>query len=110
MSIATKTETGLSAAAVDTVVRTIGADHRVEKIVLFGSRAKGTWQPGSDIDLAVCGSAIKHEDLSRWKDLLEELLFPWSIDLVAEHQIGNAALREHIARVGIALFERPSAG
>ena len=104
--MSTATETGLSATALETVVRAISTDSRVEKIVLFGSRAKGTWYPGSDIDLAVYGCAIKHEDLSRWKERLEELLFPWSVDMVEEDQIANAALRAHIERVGVVLFER----
>lgn len=89
-------------AGADAVIRrTIGADSRVERVVLFGSRAKGTHRPGSDIDLAVVGRDITFSDVAGWKDALEELLFPWTVDVVAESSIENAELREHIARVGI---------
>jgi uncharacterized protein len=37
---------------------------------------------------------------------LDDLLLPWKIDLVARHEIDNAALLEHIERVGVDLFQR----
>lgn len=71
----------------------------VEKVILFGSRAKGNAKRGSDIDLAVSGPCSDSELGSiLWE--LDDLLLPWEIDLVAFEQIQNPALREHIERVG----------
>ncbi len=95
--------TGLSVEKLSTICRTIGSDSRVTQIVLFGSRAKGTWREGSDIDLAVSGEDLEPADASRWADTLEEALFPWSVDVVLLGDNTDAALKEHIDRVGLRL-------
>ena len=71
----------------------------VEKVILFGSRAKGNARPASDIDLAFFGP-LPDGELGRIDWELDDLLLPWELDLVLFDHIGNPALREHIARVG----------
>ena len=95
--------TGLSAEKLSTICRTIGSDPRVTQIVLFGSRAKVNCREGSDIDLAVSGEGLVTADASRWSDILEEALFPWSVDVVLFGDNTDAALKEHIDRVGVRL-------
>ena len=53
----THTRTGLKPWMLYAIRETITSDVRVERVVLFGSRAKGSFREGSDIDLAVfeCG-------------------------------------------------------
>lgn len=72
---------------------------------LFGSRAKGSARPNSDIDLAVEGldSAL---EVAAAAERLNELPLPYRVDLQAREDIKNRELREHISRVGILLFER----
>ena len=53
-------------------------DNLREALVLFGSRAKGTWREGSDIDLAVFGRDLNRSDVWTWKDELEADVFPWA--------------------------------
>jgi len=74
------------------------------KAVLFGSRAKGTARHNSDIDIAVFGldSVL---DVERLAMDLDELPLPYKFDVVGFESIGNPALREHIERVGVALYE-----
>ena len=100
-------QTGLSPEKLRTIRHTIGADSRVRRLVLFGSRAKGNWREGSDIDLAVTGVGLEHADASRWADLLEEELFPWSVDVVLLNNSTDPALREHIERVGVPITGGP---
>lgn len=40
-------------------IKSIGADCDVEKIILFGSRARGDYKERSDIDLAVYGGRVE---------------------------------------------------
>ncbi|MEO5338597.1 MAG: nucleotidyltransferase domain-containing protein [Magnetospirillum sp. WYHS-4] len=68
--------------------------------ILFGSRAKGTAQPASDIDLALEGiddpllaEAIASE--------LEELPLPYRFDVKALSAIRHPPLRDHIVRAGV---------
>jgi predicted nucleotidyltransferase len=79
----------------------IGTDSSLDRIVLFGSRAKGTFREGSDIDLAVYGPGLSGADASRWIDELEERLFAWSVDIVVVHEETDQELRDQIARVGV---------
>ena len=88
----------------------LAAQPVVEKAVLYGSRAKGTHKPGSDIDLTLCGQAITPRDLSRIAEALDALDLPYVIDLSAFGQLQHAALREHIERVGVVIYERRKGG
>lgn len=74
-------------------------------MVLFGSRAKGIANLNSDIDLAVFGV---QDDLATETILMElELLpLPYKFDLKSFSSIRNAALREHIKRVGIPVYKK----
>ncbi len=78
----------------------------VEKAVLYGSRAKESFKPGSDIDLALSGKSLDLLTLHKIEDALDDLLLPYEIDLTIFERITNHDLIEHIQRVGIVLFER----
>ncbi len=75
----------------------------IRKIILFGSRAKGTARKNSDIDLAVDGieNPLAIESLSME---LDELPLPYRFDLQAMSTIKNQSLLEHIERVGIVIY------
>jgi predicted nucleotidyltransferase len=75
----------------------------VQQLVLFGSRAKGTAHPASDIDLAVWGI----EDVLRLEALaveLDELPLPFKFDVKSYSSISNPSLRTHIDRAGCLLY------
>jgi uncharacterized protein len=77
-------------------------------VKLFGSRAKGTHRPESDVDLALWGDvdALAAEAIAAE---LDELPLPYHYDVQAFAAIKLTALREHIERVGITIFPRPHA-
>lgn len=57
-------------------------------IYLFGSRARGTFQVGSDIGIAIdTGHEIPYLDIERAKKVLEGLYIPQKIDVVDFHSI-----------------------
>ena len=72
----------------------------VEQVVLYGSRAKGSYREGSDIDLAVKGK-LTFDNLVKMSVNLDDLNLPWKIDLSLYSQIKNRDLLDHIDRVGI---------
>lgn len=77
----------------------------VVKVVIFGSRAKGSEQPGSDIDLAVVTTSSA--DISgKIRAELDDLPTPYLFDVVDYSKITSSHLREHIDRVGKLLFRR----
>lgn len=71
------------------------------EVILYGSRAKGNYMPGSDIDLCLKGASLKSSELLTIRIALDDLDLPWEIDLVPEQNITNPLLIEHIDRVGI---------
>ncbi len=78
----------------------------VEKAMLYGSRAKGNYKPGSDIDLTLYGSDISLKEKDRILDELDALDLPYTIDLSVFSRLTHAKLREHIERVGIVFYQR----
>lgn len=97
---------GLSASTVAKICGVLARFPAIDKAVLYGSRAKGNYQPGSDIDLTLQGSTLNPRILADIADALDELLLPYSIDLSIFEQLNHADLREHIERVGVVLYER----
>ncbi|MBS1685808.1 MAG: nucleotidyltransferase domain-containing protein [Bacteroidetes bacterium] len=79
---------------------------QVEKAVIYGSRAKGTFKPASDIDITVVGSELNTSILNQIANELDDLLLPYQIDLSIYHHISNPDLIEHISRVGKSLYEK----
>lgn len=100
---------GLSASTLQKIRHILAQHPRVQRAVVYGSRAKGTYKPGSDIDLtlhAVPGAAIDHRELGDIEEEIDDLLLPYMVDLSVFEHIDNDALREHIERVGRVLYVR----
>lgn len=100
---------GLSAATLDKIRRVLAQHPTVQRAVVYGSRAKGNYRPGSDIDLtlhAAPGEHIGHRELANILDEIDDLLLPYMVDLSVFDQLDNPALRDHITRVGQVLYER----
>jgi predicted nucleotidyltransferase len=74
---------------------------KVEKILIYGSRAMGNYRPGSDIDLTIKGKQLQWNDLQSIELEIDELLLPYKIDLSLYHQIDNKELIDHIERWGV---------
>ena len=94
----------------DNVIATVNAIFKqypnVEKAVLYGSRAKGNYKNGSDIDLSLIGEALTYDDLLSISGDLDDSYIPHKVDLSIFDCIDNAKLREHIERVGVVFYER----
>ncbi|MEI6521123.1 MAG: nucleotidyltransferase domain-containing protein [bacterium] len=78
----------------------------VEKAILYGSRAKGNYKNGSDIDLTIIGNALTLKTIYKIENALDDLLLPYKIDLSIYENITNPALTDHINRVGIIFYEK----
>jgi len=97
---------GLSAETVAAIHGVFARHPAVEKAVLYGSRAKGNYQNGSDIDLTLFGEGLNDGELMNLIDELDELLLPFTIDLSIYARLDQADLREHIQRVGVVFYTR----
>ncbi|MEI6836980.1 MAG: nucleotidyltransferase domain-containing protein [Alcaligenaceae bacterium] len=97
--------TGLNPKTIQSLESIFKQFDTIDKVVLYGSRALGTHKPGSDIDLALFGKNVTPDLIASIAILIDDLLLPYTLDLTAYDLIDNLALREHIDRVGIELFQ-----
>jgi predicted nucleotidyltransferase len=101
---------GLSARTVEQIALVLAHFPAVEEAVLFGSRAKGTHKPGSDIDLSLVGAALDWRVVGRIYDALDDLLLPYRFSLILFDGNTDPDVAAHIARVGVPLFRRDQVG
>ena len=79
----------------------------VTKAILYGSRAKGTYQNGSDIDLTLHGNEqLTLKVIYKIMNRLDDLFLPYTIDLSIFNNISDLDLIEHIRRVGVLFYEK----
>jgi predicted nucleotidyltransferase len=81
---------------------------QIDRAILYGSRAKGNYRNGSDIDLALVGAELDLSLIFKIELELDDLMLPYKIDLAAYHQIENEELISHIDRIGVIFFESES--
>lgn len=95
---------GLDNSDLENILKIIKSCQKVEKAILFGSRAKGTFSNGSDIDIALKGENMVLNDVLDLLNAFADLLLPYKFDLVIFDRIEEDSLKEHINRVGISLI------
>ena len=78
----------------------------LSSVILFGSRAKGNFRNGSDIDLCLKETIPPHV-LSKIQEAYENLYLPWKLDVILWENVENEDLKEHIKRVGIEVYPKP---
>jgi len=79
---------------------------QVEGVLIHGSRTKGNYKPGSDIDLTLKGADLNLYLLNSISLKLDELFLPCIFDISIFKKIGNTELTEYINRAGKVFYER----
>jgi len=97
---------GLGENSIRKIVEVFDRYNNVSKVILYGSRAKGDFRPGSDIDMTVIGEGLNLALLNKVCTDLDDLLLPYIFDISIFHQIENSDLIEHIKRVGKVFYKR----
>jgi len=97
---------GIKESILASILEIFSKNSKIEKVLLYGSRAKGNHKNGSDIDLTLVGENIKLEDIYKLHLELDELYLPYNFDLSIFQKIENKDLIDHINRVGIIIYER----
>lgn len=79
---------------------------QIERAVIYGSRAKGNYKNGSDIDLTLHGKNLTLDLLYQISTEIDDLLLPYTIDLSIFHALKDPDFIDHIQRVGIIFYEK----
>jgi len=97
---------GLNESTIEKIQHVFETFPEIDKVVLYGSRAKGNYRTGSDIDLTLFGAELNQQSCSAIAEALDDLLLPYSIDLSIFDQLKYPALEAHIERVGKIFYQR----
>lgn len=97
---------GLPESVIEKICVVLNKYPQVEKAILYGSRAKGNYKNGSDIDLTLHGNDLNHNILYRIMDEIDDLLLPYTIDLSIFNMIHDSHVIEHIQRVGVPFYKQ----
>ena len=97
---------GLKAKHRAAIINAVAANDRVERAVLFGSRATKTYTSASDVDIALFGDRLTLIDQARLGGILDELTVPQRVDLLLHAMIDSDELREHIEVQGVEWYRR----
>lgn len=93
----------------DTVIKELQDVFRrhtnIKKVLIFGSRSKGNYRVGSDIDLAVIGNDIDYNQILSILCEIDDLDLLYSVDLLDYQKKKGSPIGDHIDRVGQVFYE-----
>ncbi len=91
---------GLDQKTIDDIRSVFGRYSEIEKVLIYGSRAKGNYRKGSDIDLTLIGNDITDSLLAKVLRDLDDLNLPYLMDVSIFDRLRSPELEAHIQRVG----------
>ena len=100
---------GLSDKTLQQLRTLFDAESAIGRVIVYGSRAKGQFREGSDIDLSLDAPDLNFERLLVLRGALDDSSIPQTVDLSVLQQLDSAPLLAHIQRVGKVLYERRTA-
>jgi predicted nucleotidyltransferase len=92
---------GLTEKTISSIKDVFSKQKKIQKIILYGSRAKGNFRNGSDIDLTLVAVEMTFSELSKLMTEIDDLMLPYKFDVSLFHQIEDVGFIDHINRVGI---------
>lgn len=97
---------GLSENIINEIIFVLSKYNKIECALIFGSRAKGNFSNGSDIDIAVKANLLSFDEFISIQTELDQLELIYKIDFIDYDKINEPALKEHIDRVGEIFYEK----
>jgi len=78
----------------------------IKEVIIYGSRAKGNYRNGSDIDITLkTGNEFEFSHLLKLSGEFEDSDIPYLVDVSIYNELENPELKAHIDRVGKILYE-----
>lgn len=87
-------------------VREIATKHGVDKLIVFGSRARGDHSPRSDYDIAVFDKMMSPLDKAYFRSEVDEIATLKKIDIVFVQESDADELMKSILREGVVVYEQ----
>jgi uncharacterized protein len=97
---------GLKESTIEKIISVFVKHPKIKKVLLYGSRAKGNYRNGSDIDLTLIGDELSYSQLGNLESDIDDLFLPYSFDISIFKDIDNSDLVDHINRIGVVFYEK----
>ena len=94
---------GLPERTINELLEFFKMKHEIQRVVIYGSRAKGTYKNGSDIDFAIWSDK---ENALEIATELDELPTPYMFDVTDYKTLSQENLRKSIDKDGIVFYKR----
>jgi proline iminopeptidase len=95
---------GLSADVIQMLREVFSHYPETERVMVFGSRAKGTYKSGSDIDLAVIATNMSPQRFAQLWSELDSLPLIFKVDVLHWNTLANSRLQAKIMEEGQLLY------
>jgi predicted nucleotidyltransferase len=82
----------------------------IETALLYGSRARGDFKPGSDIDLLLTGKNLSDQTVLDVRAEIRDSNVPYMVDIIAENDINDENMRREIYTKTWTLYSRIPTG
>jgi predicted nucleotidyltransferase len=100
------TEFGLPQENIDSINGIFVQYPSINRVIIYGSRAKENYKSSSDIDLTIEDEGLEFSEFLEIENELDDLLLPYKIDLSQKRKIANIDLLDHINRVGKVFYKK----
>jgi uncharacterized protein len=97
---------GLTEITINKIISVFTDHPEIEKAIIYGSRAKGNYRNGSDIDITLYGDTIQYSLLSSLNQEIDALNLPYLFDISLYNELESDDLKEHINRVGQLFYKK----
>ena len=95
---------GLPDRTVNELINFFKSKPEIEKVLIYGSRAKGTFKNGSDIDFAIWTDDEENSYRIAWE--LDELSTPYKFDVTSYKSLTNEKFKKSIDLDGKLFYSR----
>lgn len=99
-------EFGLNQETINKINSVFEKHPEIEKVIIYGSRAKGNYRAGSDIDLTLIGNNLEHNLAGTVNSEIDDLNTPYLFDVSVFGKLNSPSLNEHINRVGKVFYKK----
>lgn len=99
-------EFGLNQETIDKINSVFEKHPEIDKVIIYGSRAKGNYRTGSDIDLSMFGNDLNYDLIGKTSSEIDDLNTPYLFDISIFDLLNSPGLEDHINRVGKLFYQR----
>lgn len=104
-NLADKTLTfGLSAPILDSLRQVFSRFPNIDRVLIYGSRARGDFRPHSDIDMAVLAPTMTPSEFSHLWMALDDLPILFRLDVSLHHDVADPQLKHNMLADGVTLY------